>query len=311
MRQRLAAFGLLLAASLAWLMLWGSPVVGQPPSGALQPFGAVRIVGRHNQVANVNHTGQLAVEATVNATVTTDNVNVFHQSTIRHISSATHVVGAVSLVSQLGAYVTLTGTALDVNCTGCAAASVVNVGHVSAVTHVALVGWPQWFHLGNLGHLTSVTHTATMVRGFGRQNTDVIGPTALAHAALRVMVVNPRMPTNNAMGQLQRHVGALHITTGSHILNGRDGKRIYVYAYAFQARVDGMRVQLTDSHVAHVTLLWKFNAREGTAAQAVSPPSYLFHVSAGNALTAHVMATTPTFSGNYTIDYDISWFEDD
>ena len=123
MRQRLAALGLVLVASLAWLMLWGSPVVGQPPSGALQPFGAVRIIGRHNQVANVNHTGQLAVEATVNATVTTDGVNVFHQSTIAHVSSVTHVVGSVMLRNQAGAVVTVTGTALDVNCTGCASAS--------------------------------------------------------------------------------------------------------------------------------------------------------------------------------------------
>lgn len=66
------------------------------PAVAQAPFAqAVRIMdGAHVQLARVNHTGQLAVDATV--TVTTDNVNVFHQSTIRHISSATHVVGTVT-----------------------------------------------------------------------------------------------------------------------------------------------------------------------------------------------------------------------
>jgi len=233
--RRLAALSVLLAASLAWLLLWGSPVVGQPPSGALQPFGGVRIIGRHNQVANVTHTGQLSVDATVTATVTTDNVNVFHQSTIRHVSSVTHVAGTI--------------------------------------------------------------------RGFGRQETDVVGPNALAHLALRTIAIQAR--------SLKRHAGALHITTASHILNGIDGKRLYVYAYSIQSRVDNMRMQLVDNNTAHVTLLWKFNAREGTAVQPIAPPSYLFATSPGNALVAHVMATTPTISGNYTVDYDISWFEDD
>ncbi len=57
--------------------------------------------------------------------------------TVAHVTSVTHVVGTVVLRSMAGTAVTVTGTALDVNCTGCSAASAVNVGHISAAVHVA------------------------------------------------------------------------------------------------------------------------------------------------------------------------------
>ena len=57
--------------------------------------------------------------------------------TIAHVTSVTHVLGNMTLRSVAGTAVTVTGTALDVNCTGCSAAAAVNVGHISAVVHVA------------------------------------------------------------------------------------------------------------------------------------------------------------------------------
>ena len=115
------------------------------------PFGAFRIMdGTHTQLARVNHTGQLAVDATV--TVATDNVNVFHQSTVRHISSVTHVAaadgglvirdplnaGARARVDHTGALVTsatVTVTTDNVNVFHQS-----TVRHVSSVTHIASAG---------------------------------------------------------------------------------------------------------------------------------------------------------------------------
>jgi len=56
---------------------------------------------------------------------------------VNHVTSVTHVSGRIILQNVVGTAVTLTGTALDVNCTGCSAATVVEVDHVSSVTHVA------------------------------------------------------------------------------------------------------------------------------------------------------------------------------
>lgn len=58
---------------------------------------------------------------------------------VRHVTSVTHVAGRLILSNVAGVAVTVTGTALDVNCTGCSAASVVAVDHISSVTHVVLV----------------------------------------------------------------------------------------------------------------------------------------------------------------------------
>lgn len=58
-------------------------------------------------------------------------------TTIAHVTSVTHVSGRIVLTNIVGTAVTITGTALDVNCTGCSAASNVRVDHVSAVTHVS------------------------------------------------------------------------------------------------------------------------------------------------------------------------------
>ena len=136
------------------------------------PFGAFRIMdGTHTQLARVNHTGQLAVDATV--TVATDNVNVFHQSTVAHVSSVSHV----ALMSVAGTSLTL-GQGLP-------------IGHVTSVLHVAAsgLGTPTQalsircvntgatafeacggtvtsdginvFHQSTIRHVSSVTHIAS------------------------------------------------------------------------------------------------------------------------------------------------------
>ena len=69
-----------------------------------------------------------------------DAVNVFHQSTVRHVSSVTHVFGFVRIVNVAGANATLTGSSLDVNVTNTAAVSQSgewNVRHVSGAMHIA------------------------------------------------------------------------------------------------------------------------------------------------------------------------------
>jgi len=71
--------------------------------------------------------------------------------TIAHVSSVTHVRGGVFLTSQAGAAITVTGTALDVNCTGCAAASVVAVTHISAAVHIGGTIEGARFHVQGLG----------------------------------------------------------------------------------------------------------------------------------------------------------------
>ncbi len=71
--------------------------------------------------------------------------------TISHITSKTHIVGSVQLTNQAGAVVTVTGTSLDVNCTGCSAASSVTVSHVASALHLAgTIGGAQ-LHVQGLG----------------------------------------------------------------------------------------------------------------------------------------------------------------
>src|SRR3990167_330711 len=79
MTKRIALVLLLLAAFGAYLTAWGPPAVAQ------LPIGSVRIMdGVHNQLARVNHTGQLAVDASVSVTVDT----IAHQSSVVHVAAA-------------------------------------------------------------------------------------------------------------------------------------------------------------------------------------------------------------------------------
>ena len=132
----------LLVGLLCSLLILGDWRAVMKIADAQVPFGAFRIMdGTHTQLARVNHTGQLAVDATV--TVATDNVNVFHQSTVRHISSVTHVAaadgglvirdplnaGARARVDHTGALVTTATVTTTVDN--------VNVFHQSTIRHVS------------------------------------------------------------------------------------------------------------------------------------------------------------------------------
>lgn len=100
---------------------------------------------------------------------------------VPHITSVTHVAGGISLINQAGTYVTVTGTALDVNCTGCSAASVTAVSHISAMTHVS-----------------------GLIVGFGKQNTDVVD---VPNASLKVSQGPARWPVS-------------HVTSVTHVTLG-------------------------------------------------------------------------------------------
>jgi len=65
-----------------------------------------------------------------------------------------------------------------------------------------------------------------------------------------------------------------------------------------------MTAQFVDRSVAHVTLRWGFNAREGAVAGIVSPPAYLFATTQGNALQLHV-------TGTGTLDFEVSYWEEE
>ena len=116
------------------------------------------------------NTAATAFEACGGAGGGGDSVNVFHQSTIRHISSVTHVGGTISLVNQAGTYASFTGTTLDVTCTGCAAASVVAVSHISAAVHIGgTIGGAQ-FHIQGLGTPGQSHGGVLSIQGIGGGN---------------------------------------------------------------------------------------------------------------------------------------------
>ena len=157
MMRRLASVILVLAAFGLAVGLWSSLATAQFPSPVVP---MTRILGLHTQAANVTHWGALfvscfgttgAAESCGGSGGSGDAVNVFHQSTIRHISSVTHITGSLFLTNQAGTAVTVTGTALDVNCTGCAAASVVGVTHISSALHIAGTINGARFHIQGVG----------------------------------------------------------------------------------------------------------------------------------------------------------------
>ena len=191
------ALGLLIGV-LCSLLILGDWRAVMKIADAQVPFGAFRIMdGTHTQLARVNHTGQLAVDATV--TVATDNVNVFHQSTVAHVSSVSHV-----------ALMSVAGTAL-------ALGQGLPIGHVTSVLHVAAsgLGTPTQalsircvntgattfescggtvtsdtinvFHQSTIRHISSVTHIASV-------------GLALANQALAVRCVDTGGTTFQACG---------------------------------------------------------------------------------------------------------------
>jgi len=123
-----------------------------------------------------------------------------------HITSVTHVAGRVMLANIAGTAANLTGTSLDVNCTGgCSGGSsdAVNV-----------------FHQSTVAHISSVVHMAGVIRGFGIQATDVVD---IPNASLKVSQGPARWPVSHitsvthvyGMVSLVNRAGAYFTMTGS------------------------------------------------------------------------------------------------
>lgn len=93
--------------------------------------------------ARVDHAGALSTTASV----TTDNVNVFHQSTVRHISSVTHVAGGIMIRDGL--------------CATCTA----RIDHTGALATTATVTTDNVnvFHQSTIRHISSVTHVGGFI----------------------------------------------------------------------------------------------------------------------------------------------------
>ncbi len=130
-------WGVALTIAICSLLVGPWLVQAQAPRTPPQRVLIVDPTGTH--VVTVLSSGHLATSASV----TVDNIG--------HIGSVTHVAGNVVLRNVAGTAVTVTGTALDVNCTGCAAASVVGVTHVSGALHIAGTIKGAQFHIQGLG----------------------------------------------------------------------------------------------------------------------------------------------------------------
>lgn len=152
---------------------------------------------------------------------------------VGHITSLTHIGGGVFLTNLVGTAVTVTGTALDVNCTGCSAASNVRVDHVSAVTHVSgriilsdVAGNPVTVTAGelnvnctgcsaasvvNVGHISGALHVAGgFTSNVGHISAAIHlagGVTDNANAALRVTGVT----VFTIMGALDHVATQVHV----------------------------------------------------------------------------------------------------
>lgn len=97
---------------------------------------------------------------------------------IAHINSVTHVIGNMTLRSQAGTAVTVTGTALDVNCTGCSAAAAVNVGHISGALHIAGTVRGAMFHIQGVGTPGQAHGGVLTVQGIGVDATVTVATNA-------------------------------------------------------------------------------------------------------------------------------------
>ena len=208
-------------ASVTHVAAAGPLPVVQSPQGGVWPVTAHQ--GGVWNIGHISSTLHLAGNVTDNANsaLRVTGVTVFTvQGTIGHVSSTTHVIGSMRIINQAGTVATMTGTALDVNCTGCSSASVVAVSHVSSVTHVAAAGplpvvqspqggvWPVTAHQGgiwNVAHVTSVTH--------------VIGTMRIANQAGTLVTVTGTALDVNCTGCAAASVVAVsHIASVSHVV---------------------------------------------------------------------------------------------
>ena len=121
--------------------------------------GTMQLAASYGQVAFVTHIGALAVTCYTNAGVaetcggggSSDAVNVFHQSTVRHVSSVTHVAivqggagGAshllVAPVYQAGAWTVSAAQSGAWTVQAAHQGGEWNIRHVSSVTHIEAAG---------------------------------------------------------------------------------------------------------------------------------------------------------------------------
>lgn len=169
-------------SSVSHVVLQGPSFGGRPQQEVRQ--GAPGSIAAWPVVAHALQSGAWTIQAAHQAGVWT----------IAHVSSVTHVGGTVSIVSRTGTYAGVNASnQLEVNCTGCSAASVVAVSHISAAVHIGGtiqgaqvhiqgLGTPGQSHGGvlsiqgigggnplavsqsgewNVRHISSVTHVAT------------------------------------------------------------------------------------------------------------------------------------------------------
>lgn len=186
MRHR-RPFGLGVLVGLMAAVIFAGGWPSLPILRAQVPFGAVRLMdGAHTQLARVDHVGSLAVtcmtaagvaESCAGAGGASDAVNVFHQSTIRHISSASHVVGAVRLMGSTPndqlVVVTHSG-ALTITCQTAAGVAESCAGGGGAGDAVNV------FHQSTVRHISSVTH----VTGYGAFHMQGLGTPGQSHGGV-------------------------------------------------------------------------------------------------------------------------------
>ena len=350
MTKRVIGTLLVLIALGVVLALWGSPVVAQIP------IGAVRIMdGVHNQLATVNHTGQLLVSASIDnightssvthiaaaggglvirdpinanararvdhtgalvttATVTTDNVNVFHQSTIRHVSSVTHIEAAGgglvirdpinpnarARVDHTGALVTSASVTTTVDNVNVFHQSTIR--HISSVTHIGgfigirdglcLTCWARVDHTGALVTSASVTTTVDNVNVFHQSTVRHIS--SLTH----VVIVDWQRWAHVQVSQSGAWIATVHATGAFAVSAGQSG------AWTVQAAHQGGEWNVR--HVTSVLHVAIIQGASGGASHLLVAPVYqggTWTVQPGNTAntTAWLTRNVAGQSGSWTI----------
>lgn len=221
--------------------------------------GTMMLAAKYGGTVFVTHFGALAVTCYTNAGVAescagsggaSDSVNVFHQSTIRHISSVTHVAGTVSLVNQAGTYATFLGSSLSV------ASSAGQSGVWTLQNAHILAGVPQ-----------SGSWTIQAAHQGGQWNVAHVG------SVLHVTIV----------GQARNlRTRAFSLTATGTVVPAISGLRIRVYAVKLVASA-AISVNFRDGTGDDLEGAQPL-AINGGFVEIILPPASLFHTTAGNSL---------------------------
>lgn len=198
-----------------------------------------------------------------------DAVNVFHQSTVRHISSVTHMAGALSIVDRAGNYVGVTGGELNVTCTGCSAASVVAVSHVSGAVHIAGTIRGAAFHIQGLGTPGASHGGVLSVQGVG-------GGNAIPASQSGTWTVQPGNTVNTSpwMVNIAHISGAVHLAS-----NVTDNANNAI-------RVTGVTFFSVQGAISHNS------GQLHVAGLGISPQFTMFRVNCGSSAATAVSVTT-------------------